>query len=75
MTVTTDGPRIFVKNALEQVRVERITFRDQAYLNTRIWFCDDQGAWHPTRKGLTLTPELAEQVGQAMLTLARESLE
>jgi hypothetical protein len=75
MTATTDGPRIFSKSATQQVRVERATFQGRAYINARIWFHNEKGEWVPTKKGLTLAPELAEQVGRAMVTLARESLE
>jgi len=80
MTATTEkagtrhtaGGQVFAKNALEQVRVERTTFRGREYVNARIWFQDERGEWRPTQKGLALTPELAEQVARAMLEVAGE---
>jgi hypothetical protein len=71
MTTTRERVRTFGKSATEQVRVERTSFKGREYINARIWFQDERGEWHPTQKGLTLTPELAEEVAQAMLEAAR----
>jgi len=65
--------RCLEKGPSEQVRVERSTFNGREYVSARIWFRDERGAWHPTKKGLTLSPELAAEVARALLEVAEEA--
>lgn len=57
----------FQKNALEIVRVEIKEFRDQDYLNIRVWFEPDNGnEYKPSPKGITLNVELLPELQKAL---------
>jgi hypothetical protein len=45
----------------EEMRVVLKTFEGRQYIALRVWFCDDQGQWWPTKKGLSV--RLREAVG------------
>jgi hypothetical protein len=45
----------------EELRVTLKTFEGRQYVSMRVWFCDDRGAWWPTRKGVSV--RLREIVG------------
>ena len=66
-----EGAAVFGKTALEKVVVELTEYRGHQLVNSRIWFLDDSDEWRPTKKGLALDPELAEEVAGAMLQKAR----
>jgi len=61
------------KNALEQVRVAVSDYRGGRYVDARIWTQTGDGQdWVPTKKGVTLKPELAREVAEAMIRVAEE---
>ena len=47
-----------VKNSLEIIRFQVTEFRGKRYGDIRVYYRDDNGEWKPTKKGLTLSPEL-----------------
>lgn len=77
MTATTEnltglpeGAAIFDKPP-DKIVVEGVTFQGRAAVNARTWYFDEDGPeWRPTKRGLCLTPELAEAVARAMLDKA-----
>jgi hypothetical protein len=62
--------KLIAKNATERVRVAVSEFHGAHYVDTRIHYQADDGEWRPTKKGLTLKPDLAREVAQAMLAVA-----
>lgn len=55
------------------VRVHLKEFKGRQYIDARIFYMSETGEWMPTKKGLSMTPELAAQVRDA-LTKALEEL-
>ena len=51
----------------EIIRVEISEYRNQKYLNLRIWYTDkESGEYKPTQKGVTLRPEFFPQLKAAL---------
>ena len=66
----------FQKNARERVEIWAEPYHGHDLVHARVFCQDEHSEWHPTPKGLSLSPELAGQVARAMLELARsEGLE
>jgi hypothetical protein len=57
------------KNPLEEIRVSLTVFRKKQYLDLRVYYKGDDGEYHPSKKGLTLSldliPDLLEAVQKA----------
>ncbi len=56
------------------VRVALTEFRKRQYIEIRTYYMAEDGEWKPTRKGITLNPDLMREVHQA-LGKALEELE
>ena len=58
----------FPKNPLEEVRASISVYKGKQYVDLRIYYKGDDGEFHPSKKGLTLSldlfPELEEAVGK-----------
>ena len=54
------------------VRVGLTEFRKRQYIEVRAYYMDDEGEWKPTRKGITLTPDLMKEVHTALGTALEE---
>ncbi|MCD4708441.1 MAG: transcriptional coactivator p15/PC4 family protein [Candidatus Sabulitectum sp.] len=48
------------------VRVALTEFRKRQYIEIRTYYMADDGEWKPTRKGITLNPDLMKEVHQAL---------
>jgi len=59
----------FEKNALEEVRASLSTFRGKQYLDLRVYYKADDGEYKPTKKGLTLSPDLLGELEEAIKRL------
>ncbi len=58
----------------EIIRVEVSEFRDQKYLNIRVWYTDkNTGEYKPTQRGVAVRLELYKELKQAILA-AEEQL-
>lgn len=55
-----------IEKGQDLIRVELTVFKGSQYVGARIYYMDDRGDWKPTRKGLTLTPELMVKVRDAI---------
>ena len=62
-----------IEKGSDLVRVELSEFQGRQYVGARIYFMDDKGDWKPTRKGITLTPEVMAQVNQALTEALAEA--
>jgi hypothetical protein len=56
----------FTKNSLEKVKVHVQRWKNQHYVDIRVFFLDEEKAEHATRKGLTLSTELLPQLRSAI---------
>ena len=61
----------FEKNAVEEVRASTVVFRGREYVDLRVFYEKD-GAFHPSKKGLTLNPELIPELEKAIGKLKAE---
>ncbi|MCU0596609.1 MAG: transcriptional coactivator p15/PC4 family protein, partial [Desulfobacterota bacterium] len=48
----------FPKNPLEEVRISLSVYRGKQYIDLRIYYKGDDGEFHPSKKGLTVSPDL-----------------
>ena len=55
-----------IEKGEDLIRVELSEFKGNQYVGVRIYYMDDKGDWKPTRKGLTLVPEVMVQVRDAI---------
>lgn len=59
----------FEKNALEQIRVSLNVFRGRQYVDIRTYYKGDDGDFHPSKKGVTLSPELLDDLAEGIKKL------
>jgi hypothetical protein len=59
----------FPKNPIEEIRVSLTVFKKKQYIDLRVYYKGDDGEYHPSKKGLTLSldllPDLLEGVQKA----------
>lgn len=64
----------FPKNPLEEVRSSITYFKGKQYVDVRIYYKGDDGEYHPSKKGLTLSVELFPELETGLQKL-KEALE
>jgi hypothetical protein len=64
----------FPKNPLEEVRASITVFKGKQYIDLRIFYKGDDGEFHPSKKGLTLSFDLLQELEQAIVKL-REAID
>jgi hypothetical protein len=64
----------FPKNPLEEVRSSVTVFKGKQYVDIRIYYKGDDGDFHPSKKGLTLSIDLFPELETGMQKL-KEALE
>jgi hypothetical protein len=64
----------FPKNPLEEVRVSVSVYKGKQYIDLRIYYKGDDGEFHPSKKGLTMSPELLPDLVEAVEKL-KDALE
>ena len=60
----------FPKNPLEEVRASITVFKGKQYVDLRIYYKGDDGEFHPSKKGLTLSLDLFTELEQAVQKLS-----
>ncbi len=66
MSDTSQLIHTFPKNPLEEIRVSLTVFKKKQYLDLRVYYKGDDGEFHPSRKGLTLSLDLVPDLEEAM---------
>lgn len=56
----------FQKNDNEKIRVEISEFKGRKYLNFRIMFKDEDDSWKYTKKGITISVDLVDDLKKAV---------
>ncbi len=64
----------FPKNPLEEVRSSLTFFKGKQYVDIRIYYKGDDGEFHPSKKGLTISVELFSELEVGLQKL-KEALE
>jgi len=57
---------IIEKNALEQIQVAVKEYQGRVYADLRLFFLGEDEGWHPTKRGLTVSPVLWPEFMAAM---------
>ena len=68
----TDHILEFPKNTHEVVRIAVTEFRGRTYGDIRVYYEAEDGEWRPSRKGLTLAPDLIPELREGLEALERE---
>jgi hypothetical protein len=64
----------FKRNAEETLRISLSTFKGRTYIDIRLFYEDANGELAPTKKGITVTPELWDEF-RAGFAKAEEALQ
>lgn len=56
----------FPKNPLEEVRASLTVYKGKQYVDLRIYYKGDDGEFHPSKKGLTVSLDLFPELQQAV---------
>ncbi|MGV8041729.1 MAG: transcriptional coactivator p15/PC4 family protein [Thermoanaerobaculaceae bacterium] len=64
----------FKRNAEETLRISLSTFKGRTYVDIRLFYEDPNGELAPTKKGVTITPELWDEF-RAGVARAEEALQ
>ena len=59
----------FNRNSTEKVRFSLNSFKGHEYADLRIFYETDEGEWRPTKKGLTVSIELVEELYEGIRKL------
>ena len=60
------------KNSHEIIRIEEQEYQGHDLIDCRIYY-DDNGEWRPTKKGISLSKNTAQEVVEAILQTMEES--
>jgi hypothetical protein len=60
------APIVIQKNAREEFRISRDTFRGHDLVSIRVWFKADDGSMRPSKDGVTLRVALVDEVIEAL---------
>ncbi len=63
----------FKRNPEETLRVSLSTFKGRTYIDVRLFYEDANGELQPTKKGITVTPELWDEFRKG-IAAAEEAL-
>ena len=55
-----------IEKGEDMVRVNATEFRGKQYIEVRTYYMADDGKWKPTKKGITLSPEMMGMVYEAL---------
>jgi len=61
-----------IEKGPDLLRIELSEFQGKQYIGARIYFMDDRGEWKPSKKGLTLAPDMMTLVHEALGDALRE---
>jgi hypothetical protein len=59
----------FPKNATEEIRASVSTYKGKQYLDLRVFYQGDDGEYHPSKKGISIAPDLLAELEEAIRKL------
>lgn len=62
----------FPKNPLEEIRASLTVYKGKQYADLRVYYKGDDGEFHPSKKGLTLSLDLFPDLEEAVRKLREE---
>ncbi len=63
----------FPKNPLEEIQISLTVFKKKQYLDLRVYYKGDDGEFHPSKKGLTVSLDLMADLEEG-IRKAREAI-
>jgi hypothetical protein len=63
----------FDRSPTEQVQASLSTYRGKTYVDLRIFFKARDGEYRPTKKGITISPDLLPQLEEAVQKLLEKA--
>ncbi len=70
-TIIEKGPR---RGTPERIEVRATVYQGHDVVHARIHYLSEEGEWRPSPRGFSLAPEIALEVGAAMVAAARQQL-
>jgi len=61
-----------IEKGEDLVRVMLRDFRGRQYVDARVYYMNDTGEWLPTKKGLSMSPDMAKKVAEAIMQALEE---
>jgi hypothetical protein len=61
-----------IEKGEDLVRVMLRDFKGRQYVDARIYYMSETGEWLPTKKGLSLAPDMAKKVAEHILEAVAE---
>lgn len=61
-----------IEKGEDVVRIALTEFRKRQYIEIRTYYMAEDGEWRPTKKGITLSPDLMREVYNALATALKE---
>lgn len=58
-----------IKNANGIIRIQKTEFKGKEYLDIRKMYQGENDEWMPTRKGISFSPELKDEIIKALQSL------
>jgi hypothetical protein len=55
-----------IEKGEDVVRIALTEFRKRQYIEVRTYYMGDDGEWKPTKKGITLNPDMMREVHKAL---------
>ena len=59
----------FDRSSTEQVQVSLSKYKGKTYVDLRIYYRASDGEYRPTKKGITMSPDLLPELGEAVRKL------
>ena len=59
----------FPKNPTEEIRASLSSYKGKQYLDLRVYYLGDDGDYHPSKKGITIPPDLLGDLEEAVRKL------
>ena len=59
----------FDKSSTEQVQVSLSNYKGKTYVDLRIYYKASDGEYRPTKKGITMSPDVLPELGEAIRKL------
>jgi hypothetical protein len=59
----------FPKNPTEEIRASLSSYKGKQYLDLRVYYLGDDDEYHPSKKGITVAPDLLGELEEAVRKL------
>ena len=61
------------RNPSEELRFTKQTFKGHDRYDVRLWFRNDEGEWRPTKRGVSLHPEIMDEAANAISAMRKDA--